>query len=76
MFIKRNRFSFHAPDTFECNFSFSHFSQSQLNDQTQTVRIPTLTADTYSRLNMILGGTAYEVPDRIHPIQHITQQTD
>ncbi len=31
---------------------------------------------TYSLLNRVLGGTAYEVPDCIHPIQHITQQTD
>lgn len=31
---------------------------------------------TYNLLNRVLGGTAYEVPDCIHPIQHITQQTD
>lgn len=31
---------------------------------------------TYSLLNRVLGGTAYEVPDCGHPIQHITQQLD
>lgn len=37
-------------------------------------------AGTYGLLNRILGGTAnspsYEVPDCVHPIPHITQQTD
>ncbi|XP_037030360.1 uncharacterized protein LOC119070139 [Bradysia coprophila] len=37
-------------------------------------------AGTYGLLNRILGGTAnspsYEVPDCVHPIQHITQQVD
>jgi len=37
-------------------------------------------AGTYNLLNSVLGGTAnspsYEVPDCIHPIQHITQQND
>lgn len=31
---------------------------------------------TYALLNRILGGTAYEVPDCVHPIKHITQLND
>jgi len=37
-------------------------------------------AGTYALLNSVLGGTAnspsYEVPDCVHPIQHITQEND
>lgn len=32
--------------------------------------------NTYNLINSVLGGTAVEVPDCVHPIQHITQVHD
>lgn len=32
--------------------------------------------NTYALINRVLGGTAVEVPDCVHPIQHITQVHD
>lgn len=32
--------------------------------------------DAYEQINKVLGGIAYEVPDCIHPIKHITEQYD
>lgn len=32
--------------------------------------------DTYNLLNRVFGGVAYEVPDCVHPIPHISQQFD
>lgn len=33
-------------------------------------------ANTYNLINSVLGGTAVEVPDCVHPQMHITQRTD
>jgi len=32
--------------------------------------------DAYQHISQVLGGTAYEVPDCIHPVQHITEDYD
>lgn len=34
------------------------------------------TEDAYAQINKVLGGTAYEVPDCIHPVKHITEEYD
>jgi hypothetical protein len=32
--------------------------------------------DAYKHIDEVLGGTAYEVPDCIHPVKHITEEYD